>query len=97
MMYVNNREVMVWQKMLMREGILSFKSTNPFEKDIRYTIAHCALHKDPKNPWFVMVKATKNGKKIIKSKTFSIEGFPELARQFNKLKRMGYITCPLKG
>lgn len=75
MVYVNNREVMVWQKMLMGEGILSFKSTNPFEKDIRYTIAHCVLHKDPKNPWFVMVKATKNGKKPLSLKPFQLKVF----------------------
>lgn len=47
MVYVNNREIMDWQKTIMNEGILSFKS--PIEPKIKYTIAFCSLHKDIKN------------------------------------------------
>lgn len=46
MVYVNNREVMDWQKTIMNEWILSFKS--PIEPKIKYTIAFCSLHKDIK-------------------------------------------------
>lgn len=94
MVYVNNREIMDWQKTIMNEGILSFKS--PIEPKIKYTIAFCSLHKDPKNPWFVMAKTTKIGCKKFKSRTFGIEGSHELVRQLQKLKRMGYINCPTK-
>ena len=40
MVYVNNREVMDWQRTIMNEGILSFRS--PIEPKIKYTIV-CAV------------------------------------------------------
>lgn len=93
MVYVNNREVMDWQRTIMNEGIISFRSQI---EPIKYTIAFCSLHKDPKNPWFVMAKTTKVGYKKFKSKTFGIEGSQELVRQLHKLKRMGYVNCHTK-
>lgn len=94
MVYVNNREVMDWQRIIMNEGILSFKSQ--IEPKIKYTIAFCSLHKDLKNPWYVVAKTTKLGYKKFNSKTFGIEGQHELVRWLQKLKRMGYVNCPTK-
>ena len=92
MMYVNDRTIMDWQKIVMKENIVSFQSKI---EPIRYTIAYCVLHKDIKNPWFVMVKSTLDKRKVIKSKTFGLEGEYALVRQLQKLKRMGYTICPL--
>lgn len=80
MVYVNNREVMDWQKTIMNEGILSFKS--PIEPKIKYTIAFCSLHKDPKNPWFVMAKTTKIGCKNLNLERLELKDLVNLLDNF---------------
>ena len=92
MIYTNDMAIMDWKNTIMREGILSFKSQ--FEP-IKYTIAFCSLHKDIKNPWFVVVKVNKIGKTVTKSHAFGLESERELIKQLQKLKRLGYVNCPI--
>lgn len=92
MVYINNRTIMDWQRSIYIDKMLTFESKhNPWT----VIIAHCSLHKDPKDPWFVMTKIRKK-EGVKKSKVFPITGSKNLLVQLKKLKDEDYILVPNK-
>ena len=92
MIYLNDRELMQQQKLLFNNETLTFMVP---EATTTYIISYGSLHKDPKDPWFIVTKVKRgNDYHIIASKGSCISGARSLICFLIKLKKEGYQLVP---
>lgn len=94
MIYLNDRELMQQQKLLFNNETLTFML--PDEATTTYVISYGSLHKDLKDPWFIVTKIKRGNDNyhVLASKGSCISGARSLICFLIKLKKEGYQLVP---